>query len=155
MPQAKNGAGNGNGRTTSARTPSGHGVVDFGRLEPKQAAARNGNNNSTNRTPNPKPTAPSREPTRTTRTPAQASKGRWWDDIKPGSNGSDRMVMAAAIHRAGDEIWRPDMDGGASRSRAAKQGATQSRNGTKAQPPAKTPARTPVKGAASKARNGR
>jgi hypothetical protein len=78
----------------------------------------------------------SREPTGT---PAQANNGRWWDDMKPGNGVSDRMVVAAAIHRPGDEIWRPDMDGGASRSRAAKQGATGSRNGAKAQPPARTP----------------
>jgi hypothetical protein len=75
----------------------------------------------------------SREPTRT---PAQANDARWWDDMKPGNGVSDRMVMAAAIHRAGDEIWRPDTDG-TSRSRAPKQGGTQSRNGSRAQPPAK------------------
>jgi hypothetical protein len=78
----------------------------------------------------------SREPTRT---PVQANNGRWWDDMKPGNGVRDRMVMAAAIHRAGDEIWRPDMDGGAPRSRTAQQSATGSRNGTNAQPAARTP----------------
>jgi hypothetical protein len=135
-PTSRPTAKNGNGRTTSARTPSGQGVVNFGRLEPKQSAARNGNSTG-NRTPNPKPTA------------ASPSK-QWYDDGVRG-NKNDPRLIAAGLHRLADSIYHPDMDG-ASRSRAAKQGATQSRNGTNA-PPAKTPAKTPVKGA-SKARNG-
>jgi hypothetical protein len=43
---------------------------------------------------------------------------QWWDAVHPGDAGAnDRMAMAAAFHRAGDQLWSPEVGDTRARSR--------------------------------------
>jgi hypothetical protein len=93
MAQIKN-----NGNNGSARTPSGHGVVNGGRAGNGNGGnARNGNNSTSSRTS--KAPAP--------RTHGTPDRG-WWESVKEARD--EPMHISAGLHRLADSIYDPRGD---------------------------------------------
>jgi hypothetical protein len=84
----------------------------------------------------------------------------WWDDLGRRDRKDQPMRDAANLHRMADKIWTPEsnVSAGPSRSRAAKQGVAESRNGngsprSTSKAPAKAPAtKTPATKTATRGR---
>jgi hypothetical protein len=102
----RNGNGNGNSsRNTNTRTPS------------RAPARASGNNRDTDR---------SGGQSRVAAASGRAGRPDWWNGVN--SRKDEAKRISAGLHQLADTIWTPESNvSGGARSRAAKQGVTESR----------------------------
>jgi hypothetical protein len=120
-------------RTGKPLTPSGRGIIDPGRAGSRPSNGDNGrsNNSSSTKTRASSSTRnnSNQSNTRTSSSAKDSVNGRWWDSYPRRKD--EALRIAAGLHQLADVIHPGPQEMEAYRSRAARQGVGESRNGTR------------------------